>query len=234
LYATFIHEFLEEINVSMDAIIQYLVGDISHILGRRDVDPAACILRRDEEALPIGFNQENPEISKALQSTEHVHKKELVAAEKVCIVFMNETKISLWEVWCAVNKLETIERERAAQVCTALPKIVITMANKAMKKFEAIEREQAAQVCMALPKIVITMTNKAMKKFESDFAEQHAENAMLLNLDSYTSLDCPSCHMYVPQLLFQMQTLYRHDILLLVMPYVCALTVCSDANHVQA
>lgn len=164
MYATFIHEFLEEINVSMDAIIQYLVGDISHILGRRDVDPAACILRRDEEALPIGFNQENPEISKALQSIENVRKKDIVVAEKVCIVFMDETKISLWEVRCAVNKLETIEKERVAQVCTALPEIVVIMANGSMKKFEAIEREKASKVCIALSKIIIKMANKTMKK----------------------------------------------------------------------
>lgn len=96
MYGVFLEQFLSEAGVSLDAVIQYLIGDISQIHGGND--PSGSSIRRAKYALPENFNLQDPKINAALQDVQAVDPRELELAERVCHIWKATTKMSLWEV----------------------------------------------------------------------------------------------------------------------------------------
>lgn len=87
-------DFLAEVKVSVNAMTHYLIGDIRQLSGDYAVN-----LERREGALPDHFELQDAKILAArTRLVEPVNANELKAAEAVCQVFKQTTKVSAWEV----------------------------------------------------------------------------------------------------------------------------------------
>lgn len=94
MYTTFIHDFLQDLDLSFDAIIGYLVGDITGI--NHGISKRSEALRAT--ALPKDFDREDVKIKALRERLGTVTMEELEKAESVCRVFKLQTKISMWDV----------------------------------------------------------------------------------------------------------------------------------------
>ena len=94
MYTTFIHDFLQDLDLSFDAIIGYLVGDITGI--NNGIPKRTEALRAS--ALPKDFDREDVKIKTLRERLGTVTMEELERAESVCRVFRQQTKISMWDV----------------------------------------------------------------------------------------------------------------------------------------
>ena len=95
MYSNFIKDFLQEVDVSEEAVTQYLIGNLRSLAETGDYRE---IKARRKAALPDDFDLEDPRIIAAQRNSKEVPLADLVAAERVCRVFMETTKISIWEV----------------------------------------------------------------------------------------------------------------------------------------
>lgn len=87
-------DFLAEVNVSVNAMTHYLIGDIRQL----DGDPVLLHERR-EHALPDHFELQDSKILTArTRLVQPVSADELKVAEAVCYVFKQTTNVSAWEV----------------------------------------------------------------------------------------------------------------------------------------
>ena len=118
MYGIFINEFLKELRVPLNAIVQYLVGDISQMHG--GADPAGRDARRNK-ALPDDFEIDDSKVRAALQNLKPAIASQLSQAEHVCRVFKEMTKISLWEV---VKRISRTIKNNASMSPTKIPGIV--------------------------------------------------------------------------------------------------------------
>ncbi|KAG0644669.1 hypothetical protein HOY80DRAFT_996830 [Tuber brumale] len=95
MYTTFIHNFLRDLNLGFDAIVGYLVGDITGI-NNGISKPRSEALRAG--ALPNDFDREDAKIKAIRERLGTVTMGELEKAESVCRIFKQQTKISMWDV----------------------------------------------------------------------------------------------------------------------------------------
>jgi hypothetical protein len=102
-YISFMKNFLEEVDVSLDAVILYLIGDISQMYA----DQNSALARR-KSTLPKDFDLTDPKVKTAQKKATSVELSELYAAETVCRVFKEMTGISVWEV---AKKLSSVVKD---------------------------------------------------------------------------------------------------------------------------
>ncbi|RPA92541.1 hypothetical protein L873DRAFT_183359 [Choiromyces venosus 120613-1] len=95
MYTTFIHDFLHDLGLGFDAIVGYLVGDITGI--NNGISQTRSESLRIS-ALPNDFDLEDVKIKALRERLGTVTMEELEKAESVCRIFKQQTKISLWDV----------------------------------------------------------------------------------------------------------------------------------------
>lgn len=93
LYIEFIRDFLKEVGTDLNAISNYLLGDLAAMSGWHK-----SRIRARDDCLPEDFDFEDAKIALARKKITPVSVKELEKAERVCIVFQEVTDVSLWEV----------------------------------------------------------------------------------------------------------------------------------------
>jgi hypothetical protein len=103
-----VKDFLAEVNVSLDAVIQYLIGDINSM----STDPEAALTRR-QAALPKDFDLTDPKVIAAKGKATLVKRSELEKAEIVCSLFKEATGISIWEV---VKKMSSVVKDSMSPI----------------------------------------------------------------------------------------------------------------------
>jgi hypothetical protein len=101
-------DFLAEVKVSLDAVIQYLIGDINAM----GTDPEGALARR-QATLPKDFDLKDPKVIAAKEKATLVEKSELEKAEIVCRVFKETTGISIWEV---VKKMSSVVKDSMSPI----------------------------------------------------------------------------------------------------------------------
>ena len=158
MYGIFLEHFLSEASVSLEAVIQYLIGDISQIHGGND--PSGSSIRRAKDALPENFNLHDPKIISALQDVQAVDPLELELAERVCHIWKATTKMSLWEV--------------------------VKKTSRAIKNSLSPAKHTASNGAAG-----------AGGKCDIEVAALTGGNPWPYSLDSYASLNCLICYMWV-------------------------------------
>lgn len=93
MYTTFLLPFLADLELSLSAVTNYLIGP----------SPRSESKRRD--ALPDDFDFEDLKVNACREALESVSFEDLDRAEPVCKVWKEETGISLWEVVKRVDEM---------------------------------------------------------------------------------------------------------------------------------